>query len=152
MKKFIFLVCAALFAFTSCEKDEDPNSWLYGTWQLYELSISQGDGYSITIDKAMLDENFFGAMKFDNSGSCNIIVKNLGEDFDNTPHGGTIVDQTLSYTISGSDLKVGKYNTEYSHNGEELIINGDGSFICDKLFAEDTVINMSTAFKFSKID
>ena len=152
MKKFIFLICAALFAFTSCEKDDDPNSWLYGTWQLYELSISQGDGYSITIDKAMLDANFFGTMKFDNSGSCNIIVKNLGEDFDNTPHGGTIVDQTLNFTISESDLKVGKYNTKYLHNGEDLIINGDGSYIFDMLQGGAEKDNMSTVFKFTKIN
>ena len=152
MKKFIFLVCAALFAFTSCEKDEDPNSWLYGTWQLYELSISQGDGYSITIDKARLDENFLGTMKFDESGSCNIVVKNLGEDFDDVPQGGTIIDQTLSYTISDSDLKVGKYNMNYSHNGDDFIINGDGSFIFETLSRKPDEDNVSTVFKFTKIN
>ena len=61
-----------------------------------------------------------------------------------------IFNESFAYTLSGSDLKVGKYSMKYSYDGEEFVINGDGSFLND--LARDGSFDdiTSAVFRFKK--
>jgi hypothetical protein len=146
MKKFLFLVIATMLAFTSCEKNDDANAWIYGTWKLNGLTLSNGKDIFRVPQEAFA--RIFGTMEFDESGSCKIVIS--GDRDDNLKSIETIYNETFSYSLNSSDLKVGKYSMKYSYDGEEFVINGDGSFLND-LTGDDSFEDLTSAvFTFKK--
>lgn len=147
MKKIIFLICSAMLALTSCEK-ADSHAWIYGTWNIESLVLENSDGERYVYGDEEFDEDFIGTMEFDEAGDCAIFVGFYEED-----EFLTFFDDTYTYEIIDKNiLNVGMHSMIYSHDGDKLVINGNGSFIFEDFFENDEAVpaGVKTTFVFSK--
>ena len=146
MKKIIFLICSAMLALTSCEK-ADSHAWIYGTWNIESLVMENIEGERYDYD-LVSDEDFIGTMEFDEAGDCAIFVGRYDGD-----EILTFFDDTYAYVfIDKNILNVGMHSMTYSHDGDKLVINGNGSFIFEDFFENDEAVpaGVKTTFVFSK--
>ena len=147
MKKIIFLICAAMLALTSCEK-ADSHAWIYGTWNIESLVMEDSDGFRYVYGDEEFDEDFIGTMEFDEAGDCAIFVGRYDGD-----EILTFFDDTYAYVfIDKNVLNVGMHSMTYSHDGDKLFINGNGSFIIEDFLEHDAAVpaGVKTTFVFSK--